>query len=33
MSASVTPQSVLDRADSLRRQLGETVRDDMVASL
>ncbi len=34
MSASpTTPQSVLDRADSLRRQLGETVRDDMVAAL
>ncbi|MDA0204059.1 MAG: ferrous iron transporter B [Acidobacteria bacterium] len=34
MSASATtPQSVLDRADGLRRQLGATVRDDMVAAL
>lgn len=34
MSATpTTPQSVLDRADSLRRDLGERVRDDIVSSL
>lgn len=33
IATPTTPQSVLDRADSLRRDLGERVRDDIVSSL